>query len=196
MNMMDGFQRRRELKKKGILEAALELFMEHGVQKVSISEIAKKADVSQVTIYNYFGSKDQLAYDTVMYYTENVWHAQKQILINPSIPYTEKLKSIIFDKKQIVTKINNEFHDFIMQIYATDENFNRLYNEELIPHTLALFEEGKKLGYVDKNFSNEVILMYLQMFRIFSQNTSAEQILPYTEELMKLFLYGLSGEKK
>src|SRR5690606_33397139 len=115
------------------------------------------------------------------------WHAQKQILINPSIPYTEKLKSIIFDKKQIATKINNEFHDFIMQIYATDENFNRLYNEELIPHTLALFEEGKKLGYVDKNFSNEVILMYLQMFRIFSQNTSAEQILPYTEELMKLF---------
>ncbi|MEJ9315183.1 TetR/AcrR family transcriptional regulator, partial [Halalkalibacterium halodurans] len=36
---MDGFQRRKEQKKRDILEAALSLFMEYGLQKVSIAEI-------------------------------------------------------------------------------------------------------------------------------------------------------------
>ena len=57
---MDGFEKRREQKKKDILKAALSLFQQYGVQKVTISEIAKKANVSQVTIYNYFESKDNL----------------------------------------------------------------------------------------------------------------------------------------
>lgn len=194
--MMDGFQRRRELKKKGILEAALELFMEHGVQKVSISEIAKKADVSQVTIYNYFGSKDQLAYDTVIYYTDKVWSQYKEEIFHSSMSYLEKMKNIVFNKKQTATKIHEEFYSYIMQVYAIDDYFKRLYEEEVIPKTIELLDEGKKLGYVDESLSNEVILLYLQMYREFFQKEGAEKVLPYTDEFIKLFLYGISGEQK
>ena len=48
---MDGFERRKEQKKEDIRRAALALFQSYGFKKVSIDEIARKAGVSQVTIF-------------------------------------------------------------------------------------------------------------------------------------------------
>ena len=51
---MDGFERRKEQKKESIRRAALELFQNYGFKKVSVNDIAERAGVSQVTIYNGF----------------------------------------------------------------------------------------------------------------------------------------------
>ena len=59
--MLDGFTRRKEQSKEDIRRAAWELFSQFGVMKVSIADIARKAGVSQATIYNHFGSKEALA---------------------------------------------------------------------------------------------------------------------------------------
>ncbi|MBO8138704.1 MAG: helix-turn-helix transcriptional regulator [Desulfotomaculum sp.] len=37
-------------------------------RRVTINQIAKKAGVSQVTIYNHFDSKEELVRDVVRYY--------------------------------------------------------------------------------------------------------------------------------
>jgi AcrR family transcriptional regulator len=63
--MTDGFQRRREQSKEEIRRAAWELFGRFGVERVSMADIARKAGVSQATIYNNFGSKDALAREFV-----------------------------------------------------------------------------------------------------------------------------------
>ncbi|WP_326938278.1 TetR/AcrR family transcriptional regulator [Alkalihalobacillus alcalophilus] len=87
---MNGFERRKEQKKKNILEASLALFKEYGIQKVSIAEIAQKANVSQVTIYNYFESKDNLVQHVFKYYVDLVWEEQKA-LFDLDLPFKEKL---------------------------------------------------------------------------------------------------------
>lgn len=43
-----------------ILETAGRLLMLHGLQGVTMAQIAKAADVSKLTVYNHFGSKGQL----------------------------------------------------------------------------------------------------------------------------------------
>lgn len=63
---MDGFRRRRERSKEEIRRAAGELFNRFGVTRVSIADIARKAGVSQATIYNNFGSKNGLVGEYVM----------------------------------------------------------------------------------------------------------------------------------
>ena len=50
---MDGFERRKEQKKESIRRAALELFQSYGFDKVSLNDIARRARVSHVTIYNH-----------------------------------------------------------------------------------------------------------------------------------------------
>lgn len=57
---LNGFERVKEKKKRAIKEAAFVLFSERGFNEVKIEHIAKEANVSQVTIYNHFGSKDAL----------------------------------------------------------------------------------------------------------------------------------------
>ena len=54
------FEEIREERRKQIMQVALELIAEEGFSNVTISKIAKRADISKGLMYNYFESKEQL----------------------------------------------------------------------------------------------------------------------------------------
>lgn len=58
--MHGGVEQKKEQKKEGLLEAAYQLFLEKGVNKTSVDEIVKKANVAKGTFYLYFHDKTQL----------------------------------------------------------------------------------------------------------------------------------------
>ncbi|MBU9720901.1 MULTISPECIES: TetR/AcrR family transcriptional regulator [Bacillaceae] len=192
---MDGFQRRRELKKKEILEAALDLFMNFGVQKVSITEIADKAKVSQVTIYNYFESKDNLVHESIIYYIDKAWEEGEKVL-DSDIPFPEKIKKLIFNKKQAAENIHEDFYLYFMKEYANGMSYiEDFYKKKSMPKLMELFNQGKEDGYVDPEVSNEAILFYIHMIKEYSQKEEVySQILPLTEDIMKLLFYGIAGK--
>lgn len=53
-------QRKKEEKYERILQAAMDIITEKGIQRTTISEIANRADVAQGTFYLYFSSKNAL----------------------------------------------------------------------------------------------------------------------------------------
>src|SRR5215472_15988244 len=57
----------RERKKKRtralIAETARRLFVERGFEAVSVAEIAREAEVSEATVFNYFPTKEELVYN-------------------------------------------------------------------------------------------------------------------------------------
>jgi len=192
---MNGFERRKEQKKKSILQASLDLFMKYGIQKVSISEIAKEAQVSQVTIYNYFGSKNELIQEVIIFYVDKVWEEYEQ-LFNSDIPFPEKIKQSIFEKTEVAGKINEDFFEYFMKEYTSENSYiEALWQEKVFPSLIEFFNEGKKQGYIDPNISNEAILVFIQMFTEYLQRgDSGEALLPMTEDLTKLFFYGIVGK--
>lgn len=50
----------REASERALIDAAIELFAEHGVRAVSVRAIAKLADVNHGLVHHYFGSKSGL----------------------------------------------------------------------------------------------------------------------------------------
>lgn len=58
--MSGNMKQKKELKKRNLLAAAQELFLEKGVSKTSVSEIAERAEVAKGTFYLYFRDKDDL----------------------------------------------------------------------------------------------------------------------------------------
>ncbi|MBN1843011.1 MAG: TetR/AcrR family transcriptional regulator [Deltaproteobacteria bacterium] len=50
----------KEEKVESILDTAKKMFGRYGLQKTTLDEIARMARVAKATIYNYFGSKDQV----------------------------------------------------------------------------------------------------------------------------------------
>ncbi len=197
MKEIDGFQRRKEQKKINILEAALHLFKQYGTQKVSVAEIATQANVSQVTIYNYFGSKHDLIYEVIVYFVDTVWEEYEE-MFHAELPFPEKIKQMIFNKKTEAADISEHFyHDFMKEYPAGLAYIEKLYEEKALPRFLELFDEGKEQGYVDASISNEAIFMYIQMFREFLlKDGMYEQIMPLTEDFTKLFFYGIVGDSE
>lgn len=197
MKNMDGFEKRREQKKRDILNAALALFMKYGLQKVSITEIAKKANVSQVTIYNYFESKDNLVRLVFKFYVDQIWDEQKHLLVN-DLPFNEKIKKIIFEKGIAANQISERFFQDFMKDYASGQSYvEEVYQKEALPLFIKLFNEGREQGYIDSEISNEAILFYLKMFQEYLQREDvATMTLPIAEDLTKLFFYGIAGKKE
>ena len=194
---MDGFQKRREQKKVNILEGALALFMEYGIQKVSIAEIAKKANVSQVTIYNYFESKHNLVKEVFTYYINKV-SEEFEALMKSNIPFPEKVKQIIFNKKEAANTIHEELYQYFMKEYNQDVNYlEKIYIQRIFPLIVQLLDEGKEQGYVDPDLSTEAVMFYFQMMKEYMQREDIySKILPLTEDITKILFYGISGKRE
>jgi AcrR family transcriptional regulator len=60
----------REAKREAILEAARKVFMEVGFGAASMDSIANEAKVSKQTVYNHFGSKEELFAAMIRYWVE------------------------------------------------------------------------------------------------------------------------------
>jgi AcrR family transcriptional regulator len=55
-------ERKKQQTRELIAETARRLFTERGFEKVSVAEIAREADVSEKTVFNYFPTKEDLVY--------------------------------------------------------------------------------------------------------------------------------------
>lgn len=194
---MDGFERRTERKKEDIRKAAFELFSAYGVQKVSIAEIAQKAKVSQVTIYNYFGSKDDLLRDSILSLLNK--RLQEDIeVIESNLPFPKKIETYISEKTSELSAMDPNFlrlmklKDPIIRQIAEDFTKNKY-----IPLILKLIEKGREEGCIHHNISNEAILIYINMFREGKRSDALlnfEQSRDLFKQLVTLFFYGIFGK--
>ena len=202
---MDGFARRKEQSKKDIRKAAADLFAQFGVDKVSIAEIARKAGVSQATIYNNFGSKDALAREFVAAAVDNLVN-RVQAVLTPEKPYRDKIAAFV----QFLSATTKSARpagaaDPVFggsRDLLDDPEIKKVRSaaqERMTQLMLGLIREGKQQGQVNPDLSEDALTVYFGVFMdIF---ISPELRNRYTRrpglarELGELMLYGLSGSR-
>lgn len=192
---MDGFEKRRNDKKKAIMQTALELFDQYGFDRVTVTEIAEKAHVSKVSIYNFFESKDNL----------------RRIIIKDMLDDSvEKIKSLIAKEGNFIEKIEEYIQirtwyygkytlRFFFEAVESDpelrqylENFNAASKNLL----MTFIEEGKDSGGGSPDASNDAIEIYIDMIQTYlMHNKEIRDRLEHNPELAKeinmLFMDGL-----
>jgi AcrR family transcriptional regulator len=74
-----GLRARKKLQtRQAIADTAMRLFLERGFDNVSVSEIARAADVSDKTVFNYFPTKEDLFYSRFETFEADLLEALRQ----------------------------------------------------------------------------------------------------------------------
>ncbi|GAB6085041.1 TetR/AcrR family transcriptional regulator [Alkaliphilus crotonatoxidans] len=194
---MNGYEKRTKIKKDSIISAAWELFSKRGITDVSISEIASKAKVSQVSIYNYFGDKFTLAREVLVSYLDQAIKGYDEIL-EREIPFSEKLKLIMDQKYKATVELSQSAFS---ECAWADKTLQQLYKEAVNSKAISVYikfiELGKKEGAIDQSIPNDAILAYLlSSVSIIEQSDYLKTSPEYKMGILRLFFYGLLGKEK
>ena len=198
---MNGFERRKEQKKDSIRRAAIELFRNYGFEKVSVFDIARKAHVSHVTIYNHFGSKEELVRDVIKTAISGLVDVSRSV-IESDRPFLEKLELIVLNKVETAGQYRGELMRTLIRDNPSMQQFvESLWTQEIEWLIHELVDEGKKLGYIDKELSWEAVWYYFEIIRRVAlagadSLGSVKVDDKLARDLNHLFLYGLVSKKE
>lgn len=135
-----------------ISDAALGLFIKKGITGTTTKEIAKKAGVSEGTIYNYFSSKNDIAYQLFMQYMDMFRDRLAESSRNGSLP-EEKLSKMIFTFFEFAGR-EPDAYEYIMVVHYTE--LAKMPYEKQKPKDLfvEVIAEGIKAGKFRKSEEN------------------------------------------
>jgi len=194
-------ERRIERNRERILRATLKLFQVHGIKKTTTNDIARKAGVSPATVYNHFGSKEDLVRATVKYFLTNI-AADFRKIFEGDLSFLGKMEQTLLYKSDMLGQYQGEF---MQRIISEDPEIRHLvdsvYLTEIRQMIIDFYEEGKRQGYVNPELSTETIMRYILIVR---SGMAAESILSedpehnrkMMQELAPLFLYGIMGKPR
>jgi AcrR family transcriptional regulator len=193
---MDGFERRRQQKKEAILNAARELSRQYGYDKISIAEIAKRASVSQVSIYKFFQSKENLRKEML----NKLWTEHYHALINAlesNEPIRTKIEQLLLTIVNFVARNSVALMREILQ--GQTDNTGSLAKSQfttLQDKIVRLIEQGKHDGTIRSQISTQAIIGYIEVWRFYLLNSN-DALMKYEnnpellKEMMDIFLNSL-----
>jgi AcrR family transcriptional regulator len=189
---MDGRKKRTQRIIERIKESALELFSSHGVEKVSVDEIARKATVSKVTIYKHFHSKEELHREVINLYSNRVIAAAEEILAS-DLDFLEKLRLLMMAQ---INKPQMASNTYLIEMLEQDAQAEGRLNERLKNIIFRFFEAGKQQGYIEESLPFEILYLHSEIYRagFKAKLTDAESVLTNreaTEKMTNLYFFGI-----
>ncbi len=185
-----------DLKKKGIIKAAREVFAENSYQGTSIKAVAKKAKVATGTLYLYFTNKESLINMIVdEMFSELLEHIKEERAI-----YTDgfdKLQASMEACLKLFTKEKNMAKILLIQVPGVNNAFNSRLIEienELIKLTKEDLDELKTMGRLSGDDTLVSAMAFVGSFRQVIINWLREEKPENLEEAFAtLMRYNLRG---
>ena len=136
------------VKAAAILKGAESIFARKGFHEATISEIARKAKVSEATIYEYFSSKEELLFSIPAQITQQYEEKNREILRHIH-GAANKLRFLI-DRHLSLYAENPDYANIVMLILKGHRNFQKTDAYEIVQSTaritIDVLEEGIKSG--------------------------------------------------
>ena len=194
---MNQYQKTTEKKKQAIIQAALRLFKDKGFKETSIKSIAEAAEVSPVSIYNYFGSKDNLVALCVNDLFEEITQQAEDIL-KSNLAFNTKLDQAL-DLCQ--EKMSQQISDYFQDKMVEDSVFSTLLTKAITAKKGDIYRAyihlGKAEGLIAEDLSTELILNVMDALNgMGNQLAHSDNLETEVEQIHQIFLYGILGKKK
>ncbi|MBD2870316.1 TetR/AcrR family transcriptional regulator [Paenibacillus arenilitoris] len=160
---MNGFGKQTERKRSAIIEVAGRKLAELSYNRATMKEIAADAKVSQVTIYNYFGSKDELLIEAVRGMMDEQLEQYRRRL-SEEADYSKLVGGIMLEEARFVKRI------IACVRQSADSGFVharlREYQDvQLAPFLIELVKKGVREGRIAEDLTEAELLFYFGMYQ-------------------------------
>lgn len=185
-------------KAEKILNATIKLFLQNGIKKVTVDDIAQNSNVSKVTLYKYFIDKDTLYLEIGKIIFEYYITQLNSILASD-----EKITKKLFKFIDIISDFSNsgklslcmalsKFNPAIEQKYAS---YMHLYRSTLF----SLIEEGKRNNLIKNNYDSNILFHYIDMGIAYYQNNfeyrnQMQNDMRFQNEFMLLYMNNIFSD--
>ena len=152
--LSDRKKEERILRKKRIVQGALKVFNELGIEKTTMDEIAHESGFGKATLYYYFPSKDEVFVEIMESGWKKLWEGIESKIVEERGP-KEKFMGIVKEMGEIVTR-NKILYGFLFTapnyIQDSQKQTWKTYQERLYSILQSIIEDGiKKKEFVDLN---------------------------------------------
>jgi len=198
--IMNGHDKRRQKIIDRIKATALDLFTQANAEQVSMDEIAARADVSKVTIYKYFKTKEILYWQVIdMYVDESLAAAEK--VIDSDLEFAGKLQFTLGAKENSPKVSDGQALFDLLDKYGQSGDGRQVELRNRIKGIMFKFyEQGKKESYIDESLPFELLYLYSEIFDAGVRAKSIEMQAVLTDpqafdQLMQIYFFGVFRRK-
>jgi AcrR family transcriptional regulator len=188
-------ERAKGAKFKQIIETARELFIRHGIKRVSVEEICKTANVSKMTFYKYFKNKVDLAKSVIKQIVSDA-EAEYRFIMNQEIPFSEKVKQMIEMKIDQTDGLSREsLGEFLNSAEPEIAEFLNRVRRDMFQLVLNDLVQVQKEGGIRKDLKPEFILYFLNLMPEMASDEKLVELYVSPQglivELSNFFFYGI-----
>jgi len=144
---------KKKVKRQLIIDAAIEVFSRNGFQNSTISQIARKADVAEGTIYQYFKNKEDLFFSIPIDKTKEFYN-ELELHLEGIHGAENKIRKFVWYYLYHLQE-NPEYARALMLEMRVNRNFAKTKTFEayrpLTHKILEIIEEGQEEGVIRKD---------------------------------------------
>ncbi|MBW4082466.1 TetR/AcrR family transcriptional regulator [Paenibacillus sp. S150] len=197
---MNGFEKRAALIRSKIMKTTMELLKTWEARRLRIADIAKAAGVSQVTIYNYFGSKEALLSESFKdFVDEAILEFEEEMRLRKTLK--ERVTYFIFKDKEAYSSLDPALvKELMVEDQVMYQYIQQQYDDRMVPLMAQMVAEGKASGEISQKVSVEAVLLMIQMYikssgEMLDSVAKHEDKEKFLDELFHIFFYGLCGRE-
>lgn len=179
-------------RKKQILEAAMEVFIEKGFKGSTTLEIAKKANISEVTIFRYFPSKREMflqGIEPIMIST-----LEKTISATNEESVEKKLQYVLYERICLISKNYQVVKLILSEASLLSELGNDNFTNRIIDILKSMLSQIG-ISIKDKDFTIRLLMGSLLSF-LYMPEKNEEVIKNYVSKVVMLVLQANNNQEK
>ena len=184
---------RPKTRKDRIMDAALRIFAEKGFQIATITEISKEAGVSEATIYEYFGTKEDLLFAIPEKISNETFEKSSKVI--PYIKGVEgKIRAILLFYVQLYQS-NPHYSALVLLQLMSNKRFRHTPAHAAIRRSSHVLLDCIKTGIEDGTFKKDSnrYLIHWHMQGMPKRKTSIADML---DPLIEIIFDGIRAKKE
>jgi len=182
-----------------LVSTANDLFMRHGIRRVTIEEICNTARVSKMTFYKFFQNKNDLA-KYLLRIQMDEGEALFEEIMGKNIPFRKKTDELLKLKMEKLNEMSPEYLNEILGAVPEMKDYYIKQAHETQKRILEAYIRAQEKGEIRKDLSPEFHIFMLNHILELLDDDRLKKIfqdpIALSRELIQFYFFGITARGK